>query len=156
MKKIDLTWAKLISLLVILPLFLWFTTLNRTVSQYKELHELKKEHGQTSQGEGDILITPNINLLAGDYLFNKYLSTATSGGCDIVSFSPACTNTEGDLSLYRCRIIAKGRFIPLLRLVNHLEEESDIEYAMLRFSCKPEKESYVFLYMDLIQLVLNE
>ena len=49
MKKFDLTGAKLISLLVILPLFLWFTTLNRTVLQYKELHELKIEHNQTSQ-----------------------------------------------------------------------------------------------------------
>lgn len=156
MKKIDLTWAKLISLLVLLPLFLWLTTLNRTVSQYRELHELKNWHSQTFQGEDNILITPNINLLVGDYLFNKYLRTATSEGCDVISFTPSCDDTEGNLSLYRCRILSKGRFIPLLRLVNHLEEESDIEYAMLRFSCKPEKESCVFLYMDLIQLVLNE
>lgn len=156
MKKIDLTGAKLISLLVILPLFLWFTTLNRTVLQYKELHELKNEHGRTSQGEDEILITPKINLLTGAYLFNNYLGAATSEGCDIVSFTPSCDDTEGNLSLYRCRVLVKGRFIPLLRLVNHLEEESDIEYAMLRFSCKPEKEPYVFLYMDLIQLVFNE
>ena len=91
MKKFDLTGAKLISLLVILPLFLWFTTLNRTVLQYKELHELKNEHGRTSQGEDEILITPKINLLTGSYLFNNYLGAATSEGCDIVSFTPCPT-----------------------------------------------------------------
>ena len=47
-------------------------------------------------------------------------------------------------------------FIPLLKLVNSLEREPDIGYAMLRFSHKSGQEPLVSLDIDLIQLTLNE
>ena len=50
----------------------------------------------------------------------------------------------------------KGPFIPLLKLVNSLEREPDIGYAMLRFSHKSGQEPLVSLDIDLIQLTLNE
>ena len=156
MKKSDLSWLKLLSLLVLLPLFLWLATLHKTVSQYKELQEMKKESFLGSHVENDLHPILQKNLLVGNYLFKEHLNTAVSEGCEIVSFSPSCEKTEGDLSLYHCRVLVKGRFIPLLKLVNSLELEPDLGYAMLRFSRRNEQEQMISLDIDLIQLACNE
>ena len=156
MKKNDLTWLKLFTLLVLLPLFLWFATLHDTVSQYMKLRELRKERSSAPRLEENMFPVYQKNMLTGDYLFKKHLGAAASDGCEIVSFMPSCDKTGEEVSLCRCHILVKGRFVPLLRLVNCLEEEQDIGFAMLRFSHKSEKEPLVSLDVDLIQLALNE
>lgn len=156
MNKTDLSWLKLLSLLILLPLFLWLATLHKTVLQYKELQELRKTPPSEPYFEDSALALYQKNLLIGSYLFNEYLNSAVLDGCKIVSFAPSCDKNEGDLSLYHCHILVKGRFIQLLKLVNNLEQEPDIGYAMLRFSHRSDQEPLVSLDIDLIQLAINE
>lgn len=156
MKKNSFIWVKLLSLLVLLPLFLWLTTIRNTVSHYRELKELKKGSSPALLPEDDRFAINQENLLTGDYLFKEHLNAATSDGCEIVSFAPSCDRAEGPVSLCRCHLLMKGPFIPLLKLVNSLEREPDIGYAMLRFSHKSGQEPLVSLDIDLIQLTLNE
>lgn len=156
MKKNGLTWVKLLSLLVLLPLFLWWSVMRNTVSQYRELKELKKENHSALLLEDNRVAINHENLLTGDYLFKEHLNAATLDGCEIVSFAPSCDRVEEPVSLCRCHLLMKGQFVPLLKLVNSLEREPDIGYAMLRFSHKSGQELRVSLDIDLIQLTLNE
>ena len=156
MKKNDLTWVKLLSILVLLPLFLWWAVMRNTVSQYRELKELKTGNHSALIHEDNRFAINHENLLTGDYLFKKHLNAATSDGCEIVSFAPSWDRVEGPVSLCRCHLLMKGQFVPLLKLVNSLEREPDIGYAVLRFSHKSGQELLVSLDIDLIQLTLNE
>lgn len=155
MKKDNLSWLKLFSLLVLLPLFLWITTLHSTASQYRELQKLRRERVSAPAFEDYSHAYYRNNLLQGDYLFKGYLDMAIAEGCEIVSFTPSCDKNEGELSLFRCHILLKGRFIPLLKLVHSLEDNPDIGFAKLRFFHKSEQDAFVSLEVELIQLVLN-
>lgn len=148
-------WLKFPVLVLGLPVLLWGTTLSKTATLYRELRALSADDGYTLSGN-ELPAVSHDNLLAGDYLFQEAFSSAAEEGCVIANYSPTCERTEGGLSLWRCRLQAKGPFIPLLRLTDRLEGEAGIALSSLRFSRKNEGEAMVTLDVELIQLVRNE
>lgn len=144
---------KLTALIIGLPVILWIATFSKTLSLYGEYRHLSKSEATDSVASQRFVVSGE-NRLAGDCLIREI----QTGGSDVVinEYTPSLEKSDGGLSIVHAKLQLKGRFIPLLKVVHILENQTDISLADICFSHKLGKEALVTLDLDLIQLVGDE
>lgn len=144
---------KLAVLLVGLPIILWLAAFSKTMSLYGEYRNLSKSEVADSVSLQRVTVSCE-NRLAGDCLIREILT----GENEVIinEYAPSVEKSDGGLSIVRARLQLRGRFIPLLKVVHHLENQPEISLADICFSHKTGKDPLVTLDLDLIQLVGDE
>ena len=146
---------KLAALLILLPIALWWATLSKTGKQYQEYRKLSKVQVTAPVHESAIELTKE-RILTGEAFLGDLGDLASSEGFSIVNYTPSVVKADAGVSILGAKLQAKGRFIPLLKLVRFLEEKDEIDLSSLSLSRKNERENVVTLDVELIQLALDE
>ncbi len=146
---------KLVSLFVFLPLFLWVAVLSKTGKQYKEYRKLSITQADMPVRSTSLQL-PAEKILSGEAFVGELDAMSSREGFTIVNYIPSFLKSEAGVSLYSAKLQAKGRFIPLLKLVHFLEEKKGMRLSSLSFLRRNENEDVVTLEMELIQLVKDE
>ena len=146
---------KLISLLVALPVFLWLAAFTKTHRQYVEYRSLVKSQRTAPITENTVMALPEQSMTS-EALLGKVESYASEMGVVIVNYVPSIQKQEAGISLYVSKIQAKGRFIPLLKIVRSLEQTKGVGISSVSFCRKSKKESAVLLDMELVRIAKDE
>ena len=147
---------KLVLLLVVAPLAIWFGALSGTVDNYIKYRSLGKAVATASGRENHMDLS---KVASHDFVSDGSVISEVEMHCpgvSISSYSPKIEREENGLSLAKARLELKGDYKSLLKSLHYLEEEGRYSLSEIAFERKDNRDKSVTLRMTLNQLIKDE
>lgn len=149
---------KLVLLLVITPMVIWFGALSGTVVMYRECRRLAKMEERISDRESqvDLSMIPDADYVTDGSVIAGINRCFANPDLLITSFTPEIGKEESGLLLVTAVLEIKGDYKSLLKVLRYLETGGCYALSDIVFERRDEREKEVSLRLTLSQLVRSE
>lgn len=148
---------KLVLLLVVAPLAIWFGALSGTFDSYMEYCRLSKQPSIESRRENvvDLSKVTGADLVSDGSIIAEIERLFSKTGVTVSAYTPKKEEEEAGLSLMKAKLEIKGNYKSLLKVLDYLEADGRYMISGITFERKDIREKAVTLRMDISQLVRN-
>jgi len=149
---------KLILLLGIAPLAIWFGAISGTVDSYMKYRRLSKQPSITSRSNNvvDLSKVAGADLVSDGSVIADIERLFSKTGVTVSAYTPKKEEEEAGLSLMKAKLEVKGDYISLLKVLDYLETDGRYVLSEIAFERKDVREKAVTLRMNISQLVRDE
>lgn len=119
---------RLIGLVVLAPLLIWWLALSRTVTLWKDYRAATERLQKLETDGGTVAVSPQVTaspVISNGKILEQLMAVVTDNHLSIVAYSPLFTSAEGEWKIYTGELELAGEYIPLLKAVDYIGQHKE-------------------------------